>query len=133
MCKHFARRKTTALPVRAAWLASGRPRAPCRQRVPPQRWRPWFAAYDQVDTAGRPLDPYRTLPALPLGGGGAGEDVVRGGVGAIRAYRGLLFAPGPAPGVQAGRRRLLLQCYPLDTAAMVMIWTHWLGQAAPPW
>jgi hypothetical protein len=21
----------------------------------------------------------------------------------------------------------------LDTAAMVMIWRHWLGQAAPPW
>ena len=81
--------------------------------------------------------PARPLPAIPFGGDGAGEDVVRGyvvrgGVGAVRAYRGLPFAPGPAPGVQAGRRQLLLAYNGLDSAAMVMVWRHWLGRAAPP-
>ena len=51
----------------------------------------------------------------------------------IRNYQDLLFAPNPSPGVQAGRRWLLLQYCRLDTAAIVAIWAHWLGQAAPPW
>jgi hypothetical protein len=52
----------------------------------------------------------------------AREDVVREGAGAVHACQGLVFAPDPAPGVQAGRRRLLPQCYRLDTAAMVAVW-----------
>jgi hypothetical protein len=96
------------------------------------RQHPWFAAYNKVDAAGRPLDPYRTLPALPFGGDEAGEDVVREGVGAVRAHQDLVFAHNPAPGAQAGRRQLLLQYCQLDTSAMVMIWRHWLGQDASP-
>ena len=62
----------------------------------------------------------------------AGEDAVREGTGAIRVYQDLVFAPNPAPREQASRRQLLLQYRRLDTAAMVMVWRHWLGQVAPP-
>ena len=68
-----------------------------------------------------------------LGGDKAREDIVRVGVGAVRVYQDLLFASEPAPKEQAGRRQLLLQYRRLDTAAIVAIWAHWLGQAAPPW
>jgi hypothetical protein len=81
------------------------------------REHPWFAAYHQVDATGRPLDPYETLPAMPLGGDR--DDAVREGTGAIRVYQDLLFAPDPAPEEQASRRLLLLQYCRLDTAAMV--------------
>ena len=53
----------------------------------------WFVAYNQVDAAGRSVDPYRTLPALPFGGDEAGEDVVREGAGAVRRQ------PGPSDNV----------------------------------
>jgi hypothetical protein len=95
------------------------------------RQHPWFAAYNQVDAAGRPLDPYETLPAMPLGGDG--DDAVREGTGAIRVYQDLLFASNCTPKEQESRRQLLLQYCRLDTAAMAMIWRHWLGRAAPPW
>ncbi len=93
------------------------------------RQHPWFAAYNQVDSTGRSLDPYQTLPALPFGSGEAGEDVVQEGVGAMRVYQDFIFATNPAPDEQANRRQLLLQYCGLDTAAMVMIWRHWLGRA----
>ena len=54
------------------------------------------------------------------------------GVGAARVCQDLIFAYYPAPEEQASRRQLLLQYCALDIAAMVMIWTHWLGRAAPP-
>jgi hypothetical protein len=91
------------------------------------RRHPWFVAYNQLDAAGRPIDPYRTLPALPLGGDEAGEDAVREGVGAIRVYQDLIFGADQSPQEQANRRQLLLQYCALDTTAMVMIWRHWLG------
>jgi hypothetical protein len=93
------------------------------------RQHPWFAAYHQVDAAGRPLDPYQTLPTLPLGGDGAGEDVVREGTGAIRVYQDMIFGAAQSPGELARRRRLLLQHCGLDSAAMVMTWRHWLGRS----
>jgi hypothetical protein len=96
------------------------------------RQHPWFAAYHKVDAAGRPLDPYRTLPALPIGGDNAGEDAVREGTGAVRVYQEMTFGAAQSPGEQASRRQLLLQYCQLDTAAMVMTWRHWLGRAAPP-
>ena len=95
------------------------------------RQHPWFAAYHKVDAAGRPLDPYRTLPALPIGGDNAGEDAVREGTGAVRVYQEMTFGAAQSPGEQASRRQLLLQYCQLDTAAMVMVWRHWLGRAAP--
>lgn len=55
----------------------------------------------------------------------------------VRARAGelaaLLSDSGAAqlPEEQARRRQLLLQYCQLDTAAMVMIWRHWLGRAAP--
>lgn len=88
------------------------------------RRHPWFAVYNQVNATGRPLDPYKTLPALPFGGDEAGVDAVREGVGTVRVYQDLVFAPDPAPEEQASRRQLLLQYCRLDTAAMVMIWRH---------
>jgi hypothetical protein len=95
------------------------------------RRHPWFAAYNQLDAAGRPVDPYQTLPALPFGVDNVGEDAVREGTGAIRVYQNMILGADQSPGVQARRRQLLLQYCRLDTIAMVMIWTHWLGRATP--
>ena len=93
------------------------------------RRHPWFAAYNQVDAAGRPLDPYETLPAMPLGGNG--NDAVREGTGAIRMYQEMIFAPNSTAEERETRRRLLLQYCKLDTLGMLAIWRHWLGRAAP--
>ena len=78
------------------------------------------------------MDPYQTLSALPFDGDDAGDDVVREGVGAVRAYQDMIFTADAAPDEQASRRQLLLQYCQLDTAAMVMIWQHWLGRSAYP-
>jgi hypothetical protein len=67
---------------------------------------------------------------LPFGGNEDGDDVVREGVGAVRVYQDLIFTTNPAPGEQACRRQLLLQYCQLDTAAMVMVWRHWIEKAA---
>jgi len=90
------------------------------------RRHPWFAAHHQTDAAGRPLDPYRTLPALQFGGDNVGEDAVREGTGAIRVYQNMIYGAAQSPEEQTRRRRLLLQYCQLDTAAMIMIWQHWL-------
>lgn len=86
---------------------------------------PLFSRYYQTDESGRPRDPYKVLPAFPLGEDGEGEDAVREGTGAIRVYQDLLFSADQSPEVRAAREKLLLQYCELDTAAMVMIWLHW--------
>ncbi len=91
------------------------------------RSHPWFRKYLQFDAESRPIDPYKTLPALPMGGEGEENDAVRNGTGAIRVYQQLLFESGTDAAVQANRERLLLQYCELDTAAMVMIWHHWIN------
>lgn len=68
-------------------------------------------------------DPYKSLPALPIGDG---EEVVNEGTGAIRVYQDMMFGlAGRDPEKRAVYRKLLLQYCHLDTAAMVAIWWHW--------
>ncbi len=70
-----------------------------------------------------PEDPYKALPALPVGDD---EEVVREGTGAIRVYQDLMFGlAGQDPQTRQAYRQLLLQYCHLDTAAMVAIWWHW--------
>jgi hypothetical protein len=55
-------------------------------------------------------------------------DIVKNGTGAMRAYEHVRY--GLAAGDQAERkaiRRQLMRYCELDTAAMVMIWKHWMG------
>ena len=78
---------------------------------------------------GRPLEPYKTLPALPFGDE-AGEDVdaVREGTAAIRTYQEMLYGKkrDDKDFRDTMAQRLRNYCE-LDTAAMVMIWMHWTG------
>ena len=89
------------------------------------RTNPWFSRYLQFDRQGHPVDPYTTLPPLPLGDADEDEDSVTEGTGAIRVYQDLIFAWDSSPEFRANRERLLKQYCELDTAAMVMIWLHW--------
>jgi hypothetical protein len=91
---------------------------------------PWFAKYYQVDASGQVLDPYKTLPELPLGEDEEDEDSVVEGTGAIRIYQELIFLQGLTKEFKRNREQLLLQYCELDTAAMVMIWAHWTGHAS---
>jgi len=95
---------------------------------PVLRKHPWFTQYLKIGNDGQPLDPYQALEPLPFGDDGAGEEVVREGTGAIRAYQDLIFQIDPKPEARAALQHLLLQYCRLDTAAMVMIWMHWSGQ-----
>ena len=90
------------------------------------RAHPWFAAYLQLDAHGHPLDPYQSLPPLPLGDAEGDDDAITDGTGAIRVYQDLIFRHEADPQFRENRRRLLLQYCQLDTAAMVMIWMHWM-------
>jgi hypothetical protein len=97
--------------------------------------RPAFAKYYRRGADGAILNPYDTLPTLPFGNpeeDEATDQVVREGSGAMRAYQEMLYGlrrNDDATKEQWGR--LLLQYCELDTAAMVMAWTHW-SMTAPP-
>jgi hypothetical protein len=90
-----------------------------------------FAKYCKSDADGRSLDPYETLPRLPFGNPEAEDEdetdqAVTEGTGAMRAYQEMLY--GLHRNDEATKekwRQLLLQYCELDTAAMVMVWTHW--------
>lgn len=84
---------------------------------------PCFKSYHKMDETGNILEPYQTLDALPLGDG---EDEVREGTGAVRVYQDLIFNSDAAD--KQNRVKLLKQYCQLDTAAMLMIWVHWLGR-----
>lgn len=93
------------------------------------RRHPWFKEYQKIDADGSVMDPYKTLPPLPLGGEDQeDEDVVREGTGAIRIYQELIFWNGVDVQYRKNRETLLKQYCKLDTAAMVMIWAHWTGK-----
>ena len=85
----------------------------------------WFSRYLKLDARGLPLDPYKSLPPLPLGEAEGDEDTITDGTGAIRIYQDLIFRREADPQFQQNRRQLLLQYCELDTAAMVMIWKRW--------
>lgn len=95
------------------------------------RERPEFAKYYGRDENGRLLNPYDTLPPLPFGNPdeeAESEEVVTEGTGAMRAYQEMLYGVSRHDEVLKERwRRLLLQYCELDTAAMVIVWRHWIG------
>jgi hypothetical protein len=91
-----------------------------------------------VDQHGQPVkSPYDALPALTLQDSKDNAldlsklgdlDVVKNGPGAMLAYEHVRY--GLAASDQAARksiRRQLMRYCELDTAAMVMIWKHWIG------
>ena len=84
---------------------------------------PDFAKYVRRDAVGRLLNPYATLPPLPIG---EQEEIVNEGTGAMRVYQEMMFGvKATDPTARETYRRLLLQYCGLDTAAMVMVWKHW--------
>jgi hypothetical protein len=84
---------------------------------------PAFAEYVGRDSEGKLLNPYDTLPPLPIG---EKEEVVEEGTGAMRVYQEMMFGVAAGdPTARESYRHLLLQYCRLDTAAMVMIWKHW--------
>jgi hypothetical protein len=89
---------------------------------------PAFAKYYRRSPEGPLVDPYDTLEALPFGNLDETdlEEPVREGVGAMRAYQEMLYGVSRHnEALKEQWRRLLLQYCELDTAAMVMVWTHW--------
>ena len=87
---------------------------------------PDFKEYVGTGPDGRLLNPYDTLPPLPIG---EKEEVVKEGTGAMRVYQEMLYGRAQHdPGIREQYRKLLLQYCKLDTAAMVMIWKHWVNQ-----
>lgn len=98
--------------IRAAWTDN----TELREKV-------LFAEYVKFDADGHVLDPYMSLPPLPIGGK---EDVVREGTGAMRIYQEMMFGLAKDdPMLRETYRRLLLQYCKLDTLAMVFLWMHW--------
>ena len=93
---------------------------------------PWFADYRMDKGSPGWDDPYKALPALPIGTqeNETEEDLVSDGTGAIRVYQQLLFAAHLTEGVRMNHEKLLLQYCKLDTAAMVMIWRHWVRESS---
>lgn len=88
------------------------------------RANPAFSKYVKHDEHGVLLDPYKTLPSLPIG---EKEEVVQEGTGAMRVYQEMMFGRARTdPALRDNYRQLLLQYCELDTAAMVVIWTHWV-------
>ena len=101
------------------------------QQNPALREHQWFKQYLGFDAHSQPIDPYKTLPPLPLGDEDDKGDTITDGTGAIRVYQDLIFRSEEDPDFKANREQLLKQYCQLDTAAMVMIWQHWNGCNRP--
>ena len=91
---------------------------------------PWFEKYKKFDSAGNLLDPYESLGVVPYGFEAefaqVEAQVVREGVGAMRAYQEMLFGLHSSDSEFKMRtKKHLLQYCELDTAAMVIVWKHW--------
>lgn len=72
------------------------------------------------------LSPYQSLPPLSINGDAV---AVQEGTGAIAAYQSMLYGRHRHDaGIKAQWRQLLLQYCKLDTAAMVMVYQHWLDR-----
>lgn len=92
-----------------------------------QREMPWFRKYAATRN-GVVLNPYETLPPLPIG---SKEELVNEGTGAMRAYQSMLYGKESANSMtRENWKRLLLQYCELDTMAMVVVFEHWLHHAA---
>jgi hypothetical protein len=83
---------------------------------------PWFRKYAATKD-GAVLNPYATLPPLPIG---EKDELVNEGTGAMRAYQAMLYGEeGSDAKTKENWKRLLLQYCELDTMAMVIIFEHW--------
>jgi hypothetical protein len=92
------------------------------------RSNPLLQGYVRSDEQGNLLNPYATLPSLPIGNE---EEVVKEGTGAMRVYQEMMFGRARLDAsVRENYRKLLLQYCKLDTAAMVAIWMHWVNAGA---
>jgi hypothetical protein len=93
---------------------------------------PWFAQYlREVD--GQILEPYEALDPLPFGDDESHEEAeaVREGTAAMRTYQEMMYGLHRSDATfRATKKELLLNYCKLDTAAMVMIWMHWIGNGA---
>lgn len=91
-------------------------------------WRdPWFAKYFRESLDGA-LDPYEALSGVILDSERETTvDAVRDGIGAMRTYQEMMYglSRGDAKH-RAAVKEMLLQYCQLDTAAMVIIWKHWI-------
>jgi hypothetical protein len=87
-----------------------------------------FEGYVKYGNEGQLLNPYKSLPPLPIG---EKSEVVNEGTGAMRVYQEMMFGQSASdPEHRENYRSLLLQYCKLDTAAMVIIWMHWMGEQA---
>jgi hypothetical protein len=83
---------------------------------------PWLRKYAATKD-GAVLNPYDTLPPLPIG---EKHELVNEGTGAMRAYQAMLYGEESADAkTKENWKRLLLQYCELDTMAMVIIFEHW--------
>ena len=62
-----------------------------------------FGDFTALDANGQPIDPYKTLPALPLGDAIDDEESITDGTGAIRVYQDLFFRQEADPKVRANQ------------------------------
>jgi hypothetical protein len=88
---------------------------------------PWFRKYSATkDDA--VLNPYATLPPLPIG---EKDELVTEGTGAMRAYQAMVYGEESTDArIKENWKRLLLQYCELDTMAMVIIFEHWRRKRA---
>jgi hypothetical protein len=83
---------------------------------------PWFRKYSTTKD-GVVMNPYATLPPLPIG---EKDELVNEGTGAMRAYQAMLYGEESSDAkTKENWKRLLLQYCELDTMAMVIIFEHW--------
>lgn len=83
---------------------------------------PWFQKYAATKD-GTVLNPYATLPPLPIG---ERDELINEGTGVMRAYQAMLYGEeSSGPKTKENWKRLLLQYCELDTMAMVIIFEHW--------
>ena len=104
-------------------------------------WRdPWFAKYFRESLDGA-LDPYSALTGLILEAkrNNIADDeaketaveAVRDGIGAMRSYQEMMYGLSRNDAKHRDAvKKMLLQYCELDTAAMVIIWKHWMLRLA---
>lgn len=84
-----------------------------------------FSRYVKEDKNGL-MSPYASLPSIEIF---ARSETIEEGTGAMRAYQEMLYGGGRQDSaIKDSWKKLLLHYCELDTAAMVMIWMHWMDE-----
>ena len=103
-------------------------------------WRdPWFSKYFRENLEGA-MDPYDALTGVILETDNSDSnsqeteiavDAVREGIGAMRTYQEMMYGLSRSDAKhREAVKKMLLQYCELDTAAMVIIWKHWMTRLA---